>query len=295
MLPNFIIPGAPKCGTTAVYQYLKEHPDVFLPEKKEPNHFAADIWGNAATWREYVKLYDTGEREYTRSGDCSTGYLMSTVAIPAIEDKIPGCLYIVCLRDPVEIAASYHSELLYQGIEDIADFREAWYIQEARRTGNAAIPELCPSYRLLMYSDVASIGTQLERLYRYVDRERVLTVFSEDFMNDPLSQYSRILDFLELPADSRGEFPIVNQRTVRRSQWLHRFVRRLVLAKDRMGLGYMGDRVNRIYDWINGKSSPGRLVSPDLENELAEWFEDEIILLERLTGRNLDSLFVRTK
>jgi len=289
-LPSLIIPGAPKCGTTSLHRYLSEHPRIFFPEIKEPNFFAKDIWkSNHLTWKNYISLYE-GQKRGAIAGDASTGYLFSEDAIPLIESTLDRPQYIVCVRNPVDLASSYHAELLFQGIENVSDFESAWRMQDRRRSGLSKLPFNCPSYKLLMYRDVASVGSHLRRLSQHVEKARILVVFLEELALDPKTEYLRILYFLGLEDDGRNFFPTVNPYGARRWPIAHRLIRPLVSMKNALGLGYMA-RLNAVYDGLNSKKRPKPTLSENFLLELRQVFESEVDELSMFTGKDAYKIF----
>ena len=130
-LPEFVIAGAPKSGTSALYEWLGSHPDVFLPALKEPHFYSEDLPGPASctTRGAYESLYANAPRRTLR-GDFFGLLPCSRVAVPRILEDNPDARFIVILRDPAEAAHAYHSELLYNLSEEVTDFRAAWDLQE---------------------------------------------------------------------------------------------------------------------------------------------------------------------
>ena len=126
--PNFFIVGAPKCGTTALYRYLRLHPNIYMPAKKEPHFFAQDLGSYPAikTMDQYSALFAGAEPRHTGIGEASVYYLRSTVAIPNIRAFNPEARLIAMFRNPVEMVHSFHSQLLYWSEESVTDFEAAW-------------------------------------------------------------------------------------------------------------------------------------------------------------------------
>ena len=143
--PNFFIVGAAKAGTTALYYYLKRHPDVFMCPIKEPHYFSSDIrYENFSTfhkrvhsklkirdylqnsqlyevhidwvtgWMDYLALFreSNGEKAI---GEASTGYLYSESAAANIAEKCPKAKIIIVLRDPIERAFSHYKMYFISG------------------------------------------------------------------------------------------------------------------------------------------------------------------------------------
>ena len=129
--PNFFILGAPKCGTTALAQYLSDHPKVFMTDPKEPHHFNTDQnYGDFKDAERYRKLFQDAGPEHQCVGEASVWYLYSKDAVANIEATIGAPRYIAMLRNPVEMAASLHEQLVYSGNENITSFEKAWAAQE---------------------------------------------------------------------------------------------------------------------------------------------------------------------
>jgi len=99
MLPNFIVAGAPKAGTTSLYHYLKEHPQIFMPSVKEPNFFGENNY--CYSLEDYKNLY-SGVVNEKAIGEASPIYFASKKAPYTIKKLIPECKIIIVLRNPVE-------------------------------------------------------------------------------------------------------------------------------------------------------------------------------------------------
>ena len=124
-LPNFILAGAPKSGTTALYHYLRQHPQIYMSPIKEPCYFAAEIRPDNLTathlqhirrmsrklpapfgwlvseWDDYVRLFQDVQHE-TAIGEASVAYLWSETAATNIASRLPDAKIIAVLRDPSE-------------------------------------------------------------------------------------------------------------------------------------------------------------------------------------------------
>src|SRR6185295_10222300 len=113
--PTFLIAGAPKCGTTALYEYLQTHPQVFLSDPKEPHFYANDLGAHRTivTRGQYEKLFSAAGPQHLAIGEASAWYLHSAVALPAVARELPDAKLIVMLRNPVELIRSLHSDLVW--------------------------------------------------------------------------------------------------------------------------------------------------------------------------------------
>ena len=137
--PNLFIIGAPKCATSSLATYLAEHPAVFLSTPKEPFFWSEDYpelrnrFGMNSL-DAYMKLFEPADGE-SIIAEGSTNYLRSEVAVRNIMEFNPDAKFIVMLRDPVQVAHAFHSEVLFSAIEDVEDFEHAWRLQDDRKLG----------------------------------------------------------------------------------------------------------------------------------------------------------------
>jgi len=290
--PNFFIIGAPKCGTTALAEYLRSHPNAFLCEPKEPLYFDLNLDPLYRMKEEdYLSLFAKADpRVHQAVGEASTSYLFSREAVPGILRFEPKARFIVMLRNPVELVQAAHSERLYQNWEDIPDFEEAWRADEDRRRGER-LPPFCPNKKSAIYSDKGKLGDQMERLYSIVPRERVLVLLLEDLAADTRGCYLRVLTFLGLKDDGRTEFPRINENKSVRWFPLQRILSRLrKKAADLKGRWGLGHRNFGALSWLI-QLNTGRKRRTDLptgfQEELRAFYRDDVRKLSRIVGRDL--------
>lgn len=294
-LPNFFILGAPKCGTTALSVYLREHPQVFMCTPKEPHYFAEEFprYRIVERWEDYAALFSGANSGHAAVGEASVFHLYAAGAVPRLLERCPGARLIVLLRNPIELAAAMHSQVLLTRDETVPSFEKAWRLCEARRRGKA-VPSSCREAKILLYDRIAEVGGQVWRLLEHAPRERVRWWFFDDFKRDPGRIYREVLAFLGLADDGRSEFPPVNTRLRSRLQCVAHFTQKppaawkcaSAFSKRLLGVQYWGvlDFLRR----INTTSAAPRPLSADLEAELREHFAPDVRLLAAITGRNLD-------
>jgi hypothetical protein len=283
--------GAPKCGTTAWFEYLRSHPDIFFPELKEPWFFALDFPSlrRIRSEAEYSKLIaENGGAKVI--GDASAHYLFSTAAANAIRDYNGAAKIMILLRDQADYLASLHNWNLWGFWEEIEDFEEAWRLSTDRPP--ETIPAACTEPRWLDYVALGRFDEQVARFLDAFPAEQILVVGFHDWVVDPRRTYLRILDFLELEDDGRTEFPPVNEAISYRSRSLVRvlsfpppLVRRLTsLVKRATGLNAhtVYAAVRKAIDLL---SAPGyqRKMSAGLRDEIRRYYaEDNKRLAARL-------------
>lgn len=291
IVPTFFIIGAPKCGTTALSSYLSEHPDVLFSEPKEPHYFHTDFDERHRVTRtpeEYNACFRRQPGTSPRAiGEGTVWYLYSGEAVPNILRLNPDARFIVMLRNPVDLVYSLHSQLLYSGNEDIVDFDAAWRAQDERRRGDS-LPSLCPDKKLLLYGDVAALGSQLARLFDTVERDRVHTVLFDDFAGNTRAAYRGVLEFLELPNDARTSFEIRNSNRMVIHLGLARLAHRLNVIKRRLGFRASFGVWRVISPWLS-RRAPRPPMSQLLREELLEYFRAEVTRLSMLLDRDLSS------
>ena len=218
--PNLFIVGAMKCGTTAWYEYLRSHPDIFMPDLKEPGFFAFDLpkWRDARSEEEYAALFaEAGPARLI--GDASPIYLMSKSAAQAIRDYNPAARILIFLRDQEEYLPSLHNLNRLEFAENISDFETAWRLS-GRRPQETIPAGVEPS--VLDYVEMGRFHGQVTRYLNAFGASQVRVFWYREWVADPRSTYLEILRFLELKDDGRSEFPIVNRGVRFRTHWLVR-------------------------------------------------------------------------
>jgi len=293
--PNFFIVGAPKCGTTALHEYLRLHPNIFLPKLKEPHFFATDLgaYPTVKTLDEYTKLFAASMPEQLRIGESSVYYLRSAVALANIREFNPEARIIAMFRNPVDMVHALHGQLLYVGIETVADFETAWRLQERRSQGTELPPKI-RSPLLLQYSQVGQLGTQARRLLATFPREQVKLILYDDFAAAPQRIYDEVVGFLGVPHDGRTDFPRVNESKRARLDWLRDFSRKppptlhraFRALKRAIGPEEVSAVKKKIVALNTVKASRSPL-APAFRAELVEVFRDEVALLAEVLQRDL--------
>ena len=285
-IPNFFIIGAPKCGTTAMSEYLRNHPNIFISEPKEPHYFSTDIQTRHAIRKldDYLACFKLATENHDAIGDASVAYLSSKTAVFDILKFNADSRFLVMLRNPVELAYSWHSEALYNSYEVEKDFEKAWRLQDDRIRGRY-VPRICTDVKLLIYREVAALGSQMERLLQLVPKKQVHVIFFDDFKTDTKGVYEGVLQFLGLPPDNQFSFPIINDSKAVRSPTIMFFSHLVARVKKQLGIS----KGLGILEKINVQRKPRPIMSDSLRKELVEYFRPEVVKLEQLLGRDLSA------
>jgi Sulfotransferase domain len=285
--PNFFIVGAPKCGTTSLWCWLREHPDIFMSHVKEPHFFNGDDNLGISSVTEYEALFRDARVSHIAVGEASTWYLSSPVAVQNILQYQPAARFIVLLRNPIEMAVALHSEMLIAGLENVTDFRTAWGLQRERRQGRR-IPAFSRPQRRFLYGDACLLGAQLQRLLAVTKTNCVLPILLDDIRENPRREYIRILDFLGVSDDGRANFPAVNTaRTLRwpllaRSQFIIWQLKRI------LHVNFSPNLLGAVYA-ANVIAAERSELDRDICEHLKEYFARDVALLGGLIGKDLRS------
>ncbi len=208
-VPDFFIVGHAKSGTTALYEMLRRHPQIYMPESKEPWFFASDMRARfqppragvaPETLEEYLSLFDDATPEQ-RIGEASSSYLWSRTAAGRIADVQPAARIIAILREPASFLRSLHLQLLQTHVEAQKDLKQAISLEGARREGGH-IPRRSHRPQLLQYSDHVRYVDQLRRYHSLFPPEQVLVLIYDDFRSDNEATVRRVLRFLEVDDES---------------------------------------------------------------------------------------------
>lgn len=272
-------------------RWLGEHPKIFFSPVKEPFFFSEDLFQTFDSWRDYQRLFEEAHPEHLAVGEGSSVYLYSKVAVPQIEAKFDEPLYIVMIRNPVDMAFSLHEQQIISLNENVPDFAKAWRLSPERRAGRQ-VPFGCKSAKLLDYQAFCQMGSQLERLFALIPRERVLVLVLDDIRVDARKEYQKTLQFLGVPDDGRTEFPVFNPAKKWRSRWQGRLVK--TFAKF---VGYIKKRKKiitipslgiveflRKHTLIYRKRPP---MSEEVRQELMAFYREDVETLSRLLDRDL--------
>jgi hypothetical protein len=288
--PNFFIVGAPKSGTTALYSYLADHPDIGMSKRKEPHFFASDVRGTqrpATTLAQYSRNFD-GAAGKKRIGEASTGYLASRKAPQEILEFNPSAQIIVMVRNPIDVMHAMHSQRRFNGSEHIARFELAVDSREMRSWDSGPFrgePVLELSYR-----EMTRFSEQLQRYFDVFGRERVHVILFDDFARATGIEYEKVLSFLGLRSDGRRSFKVVNDNKRMHSQTAQGWLRNLNAAHPWVQLSFpsLYRGVKAVAERLNYAHEPRPPMQAAFRRRLEMGYAPEIGHLGKLLNRNLD-------
>ncbi len=303
--PDFFIVGHQKCGTTALFMMLSEHPQIFMSDVKEPWYFGRELRSRFAkastrnrpnTLEEYLSLFaDAAPGQIV--GEASPQYIRSENAAREIAELSPDARIVVLLREPAAFLRSLHLQLVATHIEDEIDFGRAVELEQARREGKQ-IPRHSVSPQSLLYSEHVRYTTQLRRLHAAFPREQVLVLVYEDFRRDNEAVVREVLGFLgvdaTLPIAPVETTPLKAVRS-RRLHQLRRAIRKARLHPGAKGplvrtldaIGLSGDSISAAFRRLAYR--PQRPADEALMQRLRVSFKPEVVAVSEYLGRDLVS------
>ena len=306
-LPDFFIVGHAKCGTTALHQMLREHPQIHMP-LKEPRFFAPELRSRfrrlgpgrlPSTLADYLALFAPARPDQL-TGEASPQYLRSQTAAERIARVAPDARIIAILREPTSFLRSFHLQALHNHNETEKDFAKALGLEAARR-GGRRIPWFAQSPQALLYSDHVRYAEQLRRFHEMFPPERVLVLIYEDFRRDNAATVREVLRFLgvddtvPIAAIQTDPLPAV------RSRLLHELLLAVSVVRRKLhGRRARSGRSAITAPWGGGRSAWRRLLrhgayvpqsAPDepLMRELRRAFKPEVVAVSEYLERDLVS------
>jgi hypothetical protein len=220
MKPNLFIVGQPKSGTTALHQFLGQHPEIYMSSIKEPHFFCADFHLESDRAYGKQKFYDfRNESAYLQlfnkaknvkvAGESSTNYLYSQVAAEKIHNFNPDAKIIIVLREPAKFLYSLHSHYVKFTEENEPDFLTALGLETKRQQEQALSPRVTsPSY--LYYSQRIQYSQQVKRYYDRFKPEQIKVIIFEEFKSANERIFREVLEFLGVEPNFTPEYAAVN-------------------------------------------------------------------------------------
>jgi len=288
-LPDFLIAGAAKSGTTSLYYYLKQHPDVFMPDVKEPSFFIffgekpSNDFFKSVTWneREYLKLF--AERQEAAIGEASVDYMIAHRETIANIRAMYGERYreiriIFILRNPIERVWSHYNMYCRDKYETLTFHQAIDAIEERRADG----------YRFAYdYFGYGMYSEQLEAFIRAFDNVKV--VLYDDFTTNPAGTCEHLFDFLgvktnytpdisrKMNVSGKVKLGRLHQILFLRESWVKTIARKLIPYDLLQFIKY---RLMRLYI----KPSP---VPDEIRKQLVTFYKEDILKTSKIIGRDL--------
>jgi hypothetical protein len=299
--PNLFIVGHPKCGTSALYYYLKQHPDIFMPYVKEPSYFADDVntfllisFPELRTLKGYLSLFKDA-RDQKVVGEASPSYLCSKTAAKRIYEFNPDAKIIMVIREPVSFLYDHHTELLKARalpFEVESNFEKALNLEDSRKSGKN-IPPNCIEPALLFYSDIIKYTEQIKRYLKYFPRKNVKIIIYEDFRKDNLKTLKEILEFIGVDSGFNFELAEINTPVSVKNRFFKRIIdipyikfSRFIGIRNRFN-GPIRDFFLKLYSLAFYENRVENRVDSALRIKLMKKYKGEVEKVSKFLGRDL--------
>ena len=213
-LPDFLIIGAQKAGTTALYAYLRRHPAITGPSWKEVSYFDRH-YGRGEAW--YRGNFPNRVRARGKLvGEASPSYIFHPLGPERVKALVPEARLVALIRNPVDRALSHYHHEVALGREPLR-FEDALDAEEDRLRGEGERLAADPSYFSRAwwshaYKSRGRYAEQLERWLAVFPREQLLILPSEDLGGEPERTHARVLDFLGAAPHRLDAYPRVYDR-----------------------------------------------------------------------------------
>jgi hypothetical protein len=291
--PDLFIVGAFKAGTTALYEYLRAHPQIFMSVPKEPMYFGNDLTPRyrRMTEPEYLALFKDARADQ-HAGEASPWYLYSTSAASEMKAFEPDARIVIMLRNPVDVMYSQHSQLVFNQREDLTDF-EAALDAEPDRLGGRRIPKDAIRPEALFYRKSVRFPEQIRRYVDVFGRDAIHYIVFDDLVADAARVYRSTLAFAGVDPDFPLDPTVYNPNRRARSGR----VQRAIFAPPPALRGLYGrlrqvPLLHGIRDRLvnaNSKSARRQEMDPALRAALTAELAPQVAELGELIGRDLSA------
>lgn len=221
--PSFILIGAQRCGTTSLYWYLSEHPQIIPAAQKEVHYFDFNFasgpqwYANQFAKRSEEKPGKSEDQDQWVTGEASPYYLFHPLCAERVRQALPEAKLLVMLRNPTDRALSHYQHEIRLGNETLS-FDEAIAAEDERLRGlreklSAEPLSHSQAYQSFSYRSRGCYLEQITEWLRHFPREQMHITISEDFYTDPAGELKKVTDFLGLPpcpVKQAGEFTKYN-------------------------------------------------------------------------------------
>lgn len=293
MLPNFLIIGAARAGTTSLYEYMRQHPQIFFSANKEPMFFAlqdekVDFKGpgdsdeinrkSITNRKDYEELFAAASGR-PAVGEASALYLYSEKAANNIQHSIPDAKLIVILRNPIERAYSSFLYTIRDNRESLRDFAAALAAEPQRIAQGWE--------HIWHYKTMGFYGAQLQRYYDRFERKQIKVFLHEDLVTDLAGVLRETFEFLGVDPDFKPDLSLkYNQGGMPKRAWLNTLLTRPSRIKS--WLKPLTPRfLIKYYTKLKHSNLDKPALSASARQQLIDAYRDDIGKLQELLGRDL--------
>ena len=296
-LPNFLVIGAPRSGTTSLYFYLKQHPEIFLPVRKELHYFSYDLIAKnisgpgdkdtlqilCADKPSYLEHYK-GVKNEIAIGEISPSYLYYAQVSQRIHQELGQIKIIAILRNPIEKAFSQYMHLVRLNLEKLS-FHEALFVEEERKKQKWG--------DIWRYAESSLYSSKIQTYIDVFGEENIHIVLMEEFVLDPQKILGSIFSFLDVKNSFQVDTNrIYNKSGIPRSKSVARFfAHQNLLKKILKKIVPEHIRVPLRMAILNANLTPKQEVMDTRSRQfLVEYFKSDIFKLEEILNYSTEWL-----
>lgn len=290
-LPNFVVVGAPKSGTTSLYFYLRQHPNIYLPKIKELHYFsfpelglhssgpgdAAVLSGLCQTWGQYTAQY-ADVSNHSAIGDISPSYLYYSSSARKIVETLGLVRIVAIVRNPVDKAYSQYMHMVREGLETLS-FSDAIAAESGRRDQGWG--------DMWRYMESSLYGDRLDEFVTVFGQENVKVILFEDFIENTPSILTDLLNFIGVnPEIEISTDETFNRTGMPRSRYISDILRNQSPLKNLVKQVLPVELRYRLRNWLMDLNTGAKPELPaHLRMSLMNYFREDIAKVERLLGK----------
>jgi hypothetical protein len=296
---NLFIVGAAKSGTTSLYNYLNQHPDVFFPRVKEPNYYSniesedpsvyhtpkeGVFYHNKIIKDEavYFSLYSTSDK-FKIIGDSSPSYLWDTEASKRIYSDFPDAKILIILRNPVMRTFSHYLMNLKSGTETETNFLKALKRDEKIN------PKVWGDGKVWLYKELGMYYKQVKNYFDTFKNENIKVIIYEEFFKDVEQGLFDVFEFLEIEPNQNINYNEIHNKYSAPKNSLSKYV-----LQNKTNLGFIRNIApNKLKTFLNKNVFYKDAEKPEFDRDALTYlhnvFIDDINKLEVLLNKKLDS------
>ena len=271
-VPNLFIVGAPKCGTTFLYTYLKKHPDIYFPNFKEPHFFGSDLIRKNGAYdlsqKDYNDLFSTNKKII---GEASTFYIFSKKSAQEIYNHNPKAKIIIMIRNLVDLVHSLHAQFIFSGDEIVEDFSKALDLEKSRLNGKNIPKQTTIVNKLYYTTNILSIPNNIKSYINLFGIENIKFIHLDEIKTNPRKVYKDTLDFLNVDSGFEIDtFKVVNKNKVYKYRIIRDLLKKysILLGKLRSVIIKKPLGIVKFFEKLNLKEQKRLDISKDLYEKL---------------------------
>ena len=291
ILPNFLIIGAAKAGTTALHTYLQQHPQIYLTPDKETNFFAFEGInidfkgiGDEALKKFSITDLATYQKQFisvtneSAIGEACPLYLYHSAAAKKIHHYIPDCRLIIILRNPIDRAYANYLHLIRDEREPLHNFDQALVAESQRIENNWEW--------FWHYTQVGYYTKQIQRYYNLFDRNQIAIYLYEDFVASPIDLLQNIFRFLKVDDEFVPDLSLrPNKSGMPKNKLLHQLLMKPNPIKTILKPLFPASMRQKIQHRNLAKPQIGF----EAKQKLTQLFREDIVACQDLIQRDLSS------